>query len=185
MMTQIKNISNLADLNLAKKLKGQKCSKCDQVFNDEELNDQNYTIWFAEDYQWENSTEQEKITLTIDWITHEKTSFYDCPDTELCADCGKRFRSKKMKIGLNQEKENYYCQPCFNEKYGDYLKARAENKQLTQEQKEIWQIFQKALNEHLNSEWHKTPGNGYYGNCQGSECEGYKLVLESYGYERE
>jgi len=39
-----KNISNLQDLNLAEKLKSEKCHECDQVFNDEELKEKNYTV---------------------------------------------------------------------------------------------------------------------------------------------
>ncbi len=184
-----KNISNLQDLNLAEKLKSEKCHECDQVFNDEELKEKNYTVWFDEDFKWLDQFSGKKITLSINYLTHEYTNFYDCPSVETCQGCFKKFRLENVKNGLYEEQERgettYWCEPCFNKKYGEYLKARAERKKLTQGEKEALRIVQKALNEHLNSEYHKTPGNGHYGVCKGSECEGYKQTLESYGYDRD
>lgn len=187
-MENKKNISNLLDLNLVENIKNQKCVECDQVFNDEEVKDRNFTVWFGDDYQWKRTEEGEQfLNLPIRYITHEYLTFYDCPDVEICQGCDKKFRLDNVKKGLYEEnnEETYYCLPCFNKKYGDYLKARAERKKWTEAEKETLRIVQKALNEHLNSEYHKTPGNGHYGACKGSECEGYKETLESYGYERE
>jgi hypothetical protein len=42
--------------------------------------------------------------------------------------------------------------------------------------------IEKAINEHLSSNYHNIPGSGHYGFCKGSECAGYKETIKSYGY---
>jgi hypothetical protein len=44
-----------------------------------------------------------KLTIWIEAITHEKTSFYDCPDTETCSGCSKKFLAEKTKNGLYED----------------------------------------------------------------------------------
>jgi len=121
-----------------------------------------------------------KLSLIIHSITHEKTSYFNCPDVESCENCQKKFSSDKMKVGIGEnDQDKYYCSNCFNAKYSKYLKERAKRKELTTEQKEVMLTIQKALTEHLNSEYHRG-GNDYY-KCEGSECKGYQQTLESYG----
>jgi len=72
-----------------------------------------------------------------------------------------------MKVGIGEDdRDKYYYSDCFN-------------KELTTEQKEVIQTIQKAITEHLNGEYHR--GGHDFSKCEGSECEGYKQTLESYG----
>jgi len=85
-----------------------------------------------------------------------------------------------MKVGIGEDdRDKYYCEQCFNAKYGEYLKERAKRKDLTHEQEEVMRTIQKALTEHLNGEYHR--GGHDFSKCEGSECEGYQQTLESYG----
>ncbi|MEG7978968.1 MAG: hypothetical protein NY202_03535 [Mollicutes bacterium UO1] len=105
-----------------------------------------------DNYRWEVMGDKAKLSLIIHAITHEKTSFYDCPYTETCEGCNKKLLTGKMELGIGEDdRRKYYCRPCFNKKYGEYLKERAKKKEITPEQKEVMRVVQKAVNEHLES----------------------------------
>jgi len=176
-----KNNSNLQEIIEKNQILNWTCDECEQPFTEIDYNDKNFTLWFSIDnYQWEDLGDQAKLSLIIHSITHEKTSYFNCPNVESCEECRKKFSSDKMKVGIGEDdKDKYYCEQCFNAKYGEYLKERAKRKELTIEQKEVMRTIQKALTEHLNGKYHR--GGHDFSKCEGSECEGYKQTLESYG----
>lgn len=182
--------SNISELSITKTiLKNSVCSKCQQKFTADEIDDKNFTLFFKEDNieRAEINTIDKRdgrFTLWIADITHQQiNNWNDCPETGNCAGCDGKIKEADLKKAIACD--DFYCSPCFNEKYKDYLKERSKEKKLSQEQKEIGQIIQKVLDEHLNSEYHNIPGNGHYGICKGSKCEGFKATLKSYGYDWE
>ena len=176
-----RNNSNLQGLITKEKVLSWTCSECEQPFTEMDYKDKNWTLWFGTDnYEWEDLGDIAKISLIIHSITHEKTSYFNCPEVESCEECWKKFSSDKMKVGIGEDdRDKYYCEQCFNAKYGEYLKERAKRKELTIEQKEVMRTIQKALTEHLNGKYHR--GGHDFSKCEGSECKGYQQTLESYG----
>ncbi len=175
----------IKNMGIRQHLTNLKCSECQQTFSDDDVKENNFSVIFEADGLTDLKRVDDGYLLTarIDKITHEYTTFADCPEVETCGGCDKKFLEKEVKKGLNDDTD-FYCSPCFNEKYGDYLKERSKRKKLTSEQKEVMRVIQKAVNEHMTSNYHKG-GQGGYSTCEGSDCEGYKQILESYGYERE
>ena len=182
--------TNINQTEIKDHIKGKKCDKCKQKFTDEELKDNNYSVWFDNDNDEINLTRIEsghRLEINIARITHEwdekYPTVYDCPSVETCHDCGGTHRATETEKGIGEdEKDNNYCKTCYQRKYGDYLEARGKRKMLSEEQKEVLRIVNKAWSEHLASNFHH--GKVDYSNCKGSECEGYKQILESYGYSR-
>ncbi|CAG8752892.1 39487_t:CDS:2, partial [Gigaspora margarita] len=60
------------------------------------------------------------------------------------------------------------------QKWGEYLAERAKKKELTPEQKEVMQIIQKAVNEHLASNYHR----GGYDYKYNTEIKKQSLILD-------
>lgn len=182
--------TNINNTKLKELIIGLNCGKCQQKFTKEEIERNNYSLWFeseGEAVMIGNDKKGWQLSIDIREITHEwdekYPSVYDCPDNEKCTECFNTFRANEVKKGIGEDDtDDYYCDKCFQAKYGEYLKERAKMKKITPEQKEVMRIVQKAISEHLESNWHH--GGNDYDKCKGSECEGYKLTLESYGYER-
>ena len=170
-----KNNSNLQELVKKDQILNWTCDECEQPFTEIDYNDKNFTLWFSIDnYEWEDLGDKAKLSLIIHSITHEKTSYFNCPDVMECAGCSKKFKDEEMKRAIDKEiingKECWYCKDCFGSIYDEFLKERAKRKELTTEQKEVMRTIQKALTEHLNSEYHR--GGHDFSKCEGSECEG-------------
>lgn len=183
--------TNINQTNLKELIIGKRCGKCKIKITSEEIENNNYSLWFDLRNSEVNLNERDdngyRLEINVKEITHEWDEKYpeifDCPSVETCHDCGGIHRATETEQGIGEDdKENYYCKTCYQKKYGEYLEARGKRKLLSEEQKEVLRIVNKAWNEHLASNYHH--GKVDYSNCKGSECEGYKQILESYGYSR-
>jgi len=114
--------NQIKETNISLQLEGKECPQCQQPFTQQEIDDENYDIWFdtsndvrltpMEDlkddayYKPFGRTGYE-LTIWIRSIEHE-----NCPDTELCQGCYNRFLTEQMK---KHEDIHYYCQPCYQQ----------------------------------------------------------------------
>ncbi|KLL02677.1 MAG: hypothetical protein MRERV_78c005 [Mycoplasmataceae bacterium RV_VA103A] len=108
------------------------CSNCSQPFTQQDKSEGNFELWWDTsgevkiDTIWQNNN---GFTMSI-WVrdithklitttrlindnprTEEEWNYYNCPDTEPCQSCDKRFPVEKM---INPRGNfDYYCSPCY------------------------------------------------------------------------
>ena len=107
--------------NLSLQLEGKECPQCQQIFNQQEIDKENYDIWFDTTNDVKLTPMEElkddayykpfgrtgyELTIWIRSIEHE-----DCPNIERCQGCYSKFKREELKI-----KESYfYCANCQSE----------------------------------------------------------------------
>ena len=107
--------------NLSLQLEDKECPQCQQPFTQEDLDRENYEVWFdtTNDVRlipMEKLTEDAyykpfgrtgyELTIWIRSIEHEI-----CPETELCNRCYKRLLIENM-----EQYDGYlYCSPCYQQ----------------------------------------------------------------------
>jgi hypothetical protein len=98
--------TNYRDINIHNYLREFKCSQCSQTFTEQDLKENNWSLW------WDTSNDIEFKPLGNNWhwlgvnikdITHKFRGDYNCPEILCCWDCGKIIPA------------GHLCSDCVNE----------------------------------------------------------------------